>query len=126
MAAAEALLQAFATRFPVTPELQQWLDWYNKPLPPLPPHRDLVAAADLKTALRDGRRPLPHQRSGARWLLARRGAVLAGEMGLGKTLTALLAAMLLQHRTAPAAAHPSTLLLLLSPKQLQRRRGAHA
>ena len=92
MAAAEALLLAFGTRFPVTPELQQWLDWYNQPLPPLPPHRDLVAAADLKTVLRDGRRPLPHQRSGARWLLARRGAVLADEMGLGKTLTALLAA----------------------------------
>ena len=92
MAAAEALLQAFGKRFPVTPQLQQWLDWYHQPLPPLPPHRDLVAAADLKTALRDGRCPLPHQRSGARWLLARRGAVLADEMGLGKTLTALLAA----------------------------------
>ncbi len=92
LAAAEALIQGFATRFPVTSQLQQWLDWCHHPLPPLPPHRDLVAAADLTMALRDGRRPLPHQRSGARWLLARRGAVLADEMGLGKTLTALLAA----------------------------------
>ena len=36
--------------------------------------------------------PCPINIWGARWLLARRGAVLGDEMGLGKTLTALLAA----------------------------------
>ena len=91
LSAAEALRKCLGSRFPVTPQLQQWLDWCALPLPPLPPHRELVAAADLNQTLPDGRTPLPHQRSGARWLLARRGAVLADEMGLGKTLTALLA-----------------------------------
>jgi SNF2 family DNA or RNA helicase len=33
-----------------------------------------------------------HQRAAVRWLLARRGALLADAMGLGKTLTALVAA----------------------------------
>jgi SNF2 family DNA or RNA helicase len=70
----------------------RWMHWHRHPLPPLPPHRDLIALADLDQRLRDGRLPMPHQRSGARWLLARRGAVLADEMGLGKTLTVLLAA----------------------------------
>ena len=92
LAAADALQQALGRRFPVTSSLQQWLDWCQQPLPPLPPHRTLVAAADLDEVLQDGRQPLRHQRSGVRWLLARRGAVLADEMGLGKTLTALLAA----------------------------------
>ena len=85
LAAADPLQQALGRRFPVTSALQQWLDWCQHPLPPLPPHRTLVAAADLDEALKDGRRPLRHQRSGVRWLLARRGAVLADEMGLGKT-----------------------------------------
>ena len=92
LAAADALQQALGGRFPVMPELEQWLDWCRHPLPPLPPHRELVAAADLDQDLSDGRKPLRHQRSAVRWLLARRGAVLADEMGLGKTLTALLAA----------------------------------
>ena len=56
---------------------------------------------------------MPHQRSGARWLLARRGAVLADEMGLGKTLTALLAVRALLRCSdcrlmvvAPVGLHP--------------------
>ena len=113
LAAAVPLRQCLGRRFPVTPTLQQWLDWCDSPLPPLPPHRELVAAADLDQPLVDGRVPLPHQRSGARWLLARRGAVLADEMGLGKTLTALLAARALMHCTslrlmvvAPVGLHP--------------------
>ena len=44
---------------------------------------------------------------------------------LGVIGSSMLAAMLLPHRAAPAAAHASTLPLLLSPKQLQRRRGVH-
>ena len=92
LAAAAALQSVLADRFPVAEELARWLDWTRHPLPPLPPHRQLVAAADLGEELVDGRRPMAHQRLGARWLLARRGALLADEMGLGKTLTALLAA----------------------------------
>jgi len=92
LAAAAALQQQFGRRFTVTAALEEWLAWNRLPLPPLPHHRQLVAAADLKQSLPDGRSPLLHQRSGARWLLARRGAVLADEMGLGKTLTVLLAA----------------------------------
>jgi len=113
LAAADALQQALGRRFPVTSALQQWLDWCQQPLPPLPPHRTLVAAADLDEVLQDGRRPLRHQRSGVRWLLARRGAVLADEMGLGKTLTALLAARALMRCAelrllvvAPVGLHP--------------------
>ena len=99
--------------FSVTPQLQQWLEWCEHPLPPLPPHRQLVTAADLDRSLPDGRIPLAHQRSGVRWLLARRGAVLADEMGLGKTLTALLAARALMRCSAlrlmvvaPVGLHP--------------------
>ena len=92
LASAEALQQQLGQRFRLTPELDQWLDWFHHPLPPLPHHRELVAAADLDRCLPDGRQPMRHQRSGVRWLLARRGAVLADEMGLGKTLTVLLAA----------------------------------
>ena len=58
LAAADALQQALRRRFPVSSALQQWLDWCHHPLPPLPPHRTLVAAADLDEALQDGRRPL--------------------------------------------------------------------
>lgn len=90
--AAALLERQLAGRFPITPELTQWLRWLQQPLPPLPPHRQLVAAADLETPLSDGRRLLLHQRAAVRWLLARRGAVLADAMGLGKTLTALVAA----------------------------------
>jgi len=64
----------------------------EQPLPPLPPHRQLVAAAQLGEPLLDGRCLFAHQRAAVRWLLARRGAVLADAMGLGKTLTALVAA----------------------------------
>ena len=92
LSAAPVLQQQLGSRFAVLDPLKQWLDWSRLPLPPLPPHRELVRAASLSEVLADGRQPLRHQRSGARWLLARRGAVLADEMGLGKTLTALLAA----------------------------------
>ena len=90
--AAVVLEQMLAGRFPVTAELAQWLTWLRQPLPPLPPHRQLVRAAGLTEQLADGRRPMAHQRHAARWLLARRGAVLADAMGLGKTLSVLLAA----------------------------------
>ncbi|MBE9154776.1 DEAD/DEAH box helicase [Cyanobium sp. LEGE 06113] len=90
--AAAALQQALAGRFPVEPQLATWLAWLEQPLPPLPPHRQLVRAADLDQPLEDGRRLLAHQRAAGRWLLARRGAVLADAMGLGKTLSALAAA----------------------------------
>jgi len=90
--AAPALLEALAGRFPLDPELERWLAWLRQPLPPLPPHRQLVEAAQLPAPLEDGRRLFAHQRAAARWLLARRGAVLADEMGLGKTLAALAAA----------------------------------
>ncbi len=90
--AAAALRHALQGRIPLSPELRQWCAWLEQPLPPLPPHRQLVAAATLDEPLVDGRRLLAHQRAGARWLLARRGAVLADAMGLGKTLTALAAA----------------------------------
>ena len=92
LAAAGALRSALAGRFPIEPELVRWLDWFDKPLPPLPPHRELIAAAALQEPLPDGRLLYAHQRAGARWLLARRGALLADDMGLGKTLTALAAA----------------------------------
>ena len=52
LAAADALQQALGRRFPVTSSLQQWLDWCQQPLPPLPPHRTLVAAADLSKSCR--------------------------------------------------------------------------
>ena len=91
-AAASVLQEQLGSRFVLTDVLKQWLSWSSLPLPPLPPHRELVRAGGLTDVLLDGRAPLGHQRSGARWLLARRGAVLADEMGLGKTLTALLAA----------------------------------
>jgi len=90
--AAAVLDQQLGHRFPATPELTCWLGWLRQPLPPLPPHRQLVAAAALDQPLPDGRRLYAHQRAAARWLLARRGAVLADAMGLGKTLTALAAA----------------------------------
>jgi SNF2 family DNA or RNA helicase len=90
--AALALAQLLAGRFPIEPELQQWLTWMRQPLPPLPPHRDLVAAAQLELPLADGRSLYAHQRAAVRWLLARRGALLADAMGLGKTLSALVAA----------------------------------
>ncbi|MFM9088480.1 MAG: SNF2-related protein, partial [Cyanobium sp.] len=90
--AAGVLRQTLQGRFPLTSELQQWCDWLDHPLPPLPAHRELVAAAALHQPFQDGRTLFAHQRAGARWLLARRGAVLADAMGLGKTLTALAAA----------------------------------
>ncbi len=90
--AAAVLERLLAGRFPITPELAQWLAWLRQPLPPLPPHRDLVGAAELEAPLPDGRCLFAHQRAAVRWLLARRGAVLADAMGLGKTLTALVAA----------------------------------
>jgi SNF2 family DNA or RNA helicase len=90
--AAPGLQAVLAGRFAVDPELEQWLHWMGQPLPPLPHHRDLVRAACLDQPLADGRRLFAHQRAAARWLLARRGAVLADAMGLGKTLSALAAA----------------------------------
>jgi len=90
--AAAALQQRLAGRIPPTPELAEWLGWLQQPLPPLPPHRELVRLAELEQPLADGRRLLVHQRAAARWLLARRGALLADAMGLGKTLSSLAAA----------------------------------
>ncbi|MFM2157820.1 MAG: hypothetical protein RLZZ124_294 [Cyanobacteriota bacterium] len=90
--AAAELERRFGSRFAQTADLRQWLDWLAQPLPPLPPHRELVEVAGLDRPLADGRRLFAHQRAAARWLLARRGAVLADAMGLGKTLTALAAA----------------------------------
>ena len=111
--AAAVLQQQFARRFAIEPELQQWFTWLAQPLPPLPPHRQLVGLADLEQDLPDGRRLFAHQRAAARWLLARRGALLADEMGLGKTLTALVAARALVRAAdcriavlAPAGLHP--------------------
>ena len=78
--AAAVLERQLAGRFPITEELRQWLAWLRQPLPPLPPHRDLVRAAELDQPLPDGRRLYAHQRSAVRWLLARRGAVLADAM----------------------------------------------
>ncbi len=96
--AAVALQQTLAGRFSLDPELQQWLAWMLQPLPPLPPHRELVQASGLDQPLADGRRLFAHQRAAARWLLARRGAVLADAMGLGKTLSALTAARAMVRR----------------------------
>jgi len=90
--AAAVLQRQFGGRFALEPPLEQWFAWLEQPLPPLPPHRQLVQAADLLAPLPDGRRLFAHQRAAARWLLARRGALLADAMGLGKTLTALVAA----------------------------------
>lgn len=90
--AAQLLKNQFGDYFSIDADLQAWLEAIDHPLPPLPTHPDLVAAADLNAPLTDGRVLLRHQRAGVRWLLARRGAVLADEMGLGKTLTALAAA----------------------------------
>lgn len=90
--AAAALRATLADRFPLEPELAQWLAWMQQPLPPLPQHRELVRAAAADQPLADGRRLFAHQRAAVRWLLARRGAVLADAMGLGKTLSALVAA----------------------------------
>ena len=111
--AAVLLQEQLGQRFVQTEAFQQWLDWAQCPLPPLPAHRLLVRAASLDQTLLDGRLPLRHQRSGARWLLARRGAVLADEMGLGKTLTALLAARAMVRLSevrvlviAPVGLHP--------------------
>ncbi len=90
--AALALRRTLADRFAFDPELAQWLAWMEQPLPPLPSHRELVRAAAPKELLPDGRTLMAHQRAAVRWLLARRGALLADAMGLGKTLTALVAA----------------------------------
>jgi SNF2 family DNA or RNA helicase len=92
LAAAGVLQERLAGRFPVAPDLAEWLRWLRQPLPPLPPHRMLVLGADLEGPLPDGRRLFAHQRAAVRWLLARRGAVLADAMGLGKTLSSLVAA----------------------------------
>ena len=90
--AAFALQQRLSGRFPATPELARWLTWLRQPLPPLPSHGALVEAANLKARLPDGRCLFRHQRLAVRWLLARRGGILADGMGLGKTLSALAAA----------------------------------
>ena len=82
--AAWQLTLHFGERFPIDLALQQWLDQVRCPLPPLPAHRELIAAADLSQPLSDGRQLLAHQRAGVRWLLARRGAVLADEWAWAK------------------------------------------
>ncbi|MEB3322936.1 MAG: DEAD/DEAH box helicase [Synechococcaceae cyanobacterium] len=111
--AAGQLEAQLAGRFPVTPELARWLTWLRQPLPPLPPHRELVEAADLHRPLPDGRNLFAHQRAAVRWLLARRGAVLADAMGLGKTLTALVAARAMGRLT-------DCRILVLAPSGLHR------
>ena len=63
----------------------------SSPLPPLPSHRDLVAAADLQQVLPDGVGFAASVQRRALAVGAPR-SLLADEMGLGKTLTALLAA----------------------------------
>lgn len=98
--AARLLQDRLGDRFGLDPELARWFAWLEQPLPPLPPLRELVAEAQLRLPLADGRSLLPHQRSAVRWLLGRRGAVLADAMGLGKTLTALMAARALARVTA--------------------------
>lgn len=110
--AATELDRELAGRFPQSEDLQRWLAWMRQPLPPLPPHRELVQAAALEQPLPDGRWLYTHQRVAARWLLARRGALLADAMGLGKTLTALAAARAMVRRAdcrlvvlAPAGLH---------------------
>lgn len=111
--AAADLERRVGGRFAQTPELRRWLAWLQQPLPPLPPHRQLVVAAGLEEPLADGRCLFAHQRAAVRWLLARRGAVLADAMGLGKTLTALIAARAMVRAAdcriaviAPAGLHP--------------------
>ena len=110
--ASAALQPLVAGRFVIEPEVAQWWQWLAQPLPPLPSHRALVAAAALEGPLADGRRLFAHQKAAVRWLLARRGAVLADAMGLGKTLTALVAARAMVRLTdcrllvvAPAGLH---------------------
>lgn len=97
--AAQVLQDQLGQRFAVEPELERWFAWLAQPLPPLPPLRQLLDSAGLEDPLQDGRSLLAHQRTAARWLLARRGAVLADAMGLGKTLTVLVAARALARST---------------------------
>jgi len=83
-------------RFALEPDLERWLGWLGQP-----PHRHLLtAAAALAEPLPDSCRLFRHQALAARWLLARRGALLADAMGLGKTLTALVAARALARESA--------------------------
>ncbi len=95
LSAAQSLTDHFGARFSVQAELLEWMKWLKSPLPPLPHKRELIAQANLEDVLSDGRLPFKHQKSGACWLLGRKGGLLADEMGLGKTLTALLAARVL-------------------------------
>ncbi|MCP9826182.1 ATP-dependent helicase, partial [Synechococcus sp. EJ6-Ellesmere] len=46
--AAGQLQALLGARFAIEPGLAQWLAWLRQPLPPLPPHRELVAAAQLE------------------------------------------------------------------------------
>lgn len=99
LTAARVLQDKLAHRFAIEPELARWFLWLDQPLPPLPPFRQLLAAAEVDRPLQDGRSLLPHQRLAVRWLMVRRGAVLADAMGLGKTLSALVAARTLARMT---------------------------
>jgi hypothetical protein len=70
LAAAQSLQEQLGSRFPVRDDLARWLQWHRHPLPPLPPHRQLVALADLEAPLPDGQAaPAPS---------ALRGALVAG------------------------------------------------
>ena len=51
--AAAVLQRQFGARFALEPPLEQWFTWLEQPLPPLPPHRALVQAADLIAPLPD-------------------------------------------------------------------------
>ncbi len=111
--AAEALQRECAGRFPLTPELQQWFTWLRQPLPPCLPTGPWWRRPKPTGSSPDGRRLFRHQHLAVRWLLARRGAVLADAMGLGKTLSALVAGRALVRLAdcrlvvvAPAGLHP--------------------
>lgn len=56
LAAAAVLERQFGQRFSLEPPLPQWFAWLRQPLPPLPPHRHLVAVADLEQPLPEDRK----------------------------------------------------------------------
>ena len=64
--AALVLRQHFGQRFAMEEPLPQWCRWLEQPLPPLPPHRELIAIAGLADPLPDGRALFAHQRAAGR------------------------------------------------------------
>jgi len=64
---------------------------------------DLISEVDLDSPLPSGKTLFPHQKEAVSWLLGhiivgRKGAILSDKMGLGKTLSALVAALILRKR----------------------------